>query len=76
MLELRIPYNFVILLGKRGASFLRIFDRQNVPASDISKNRPIWDLDFNERKVDQSLRERIDAFLTTLYCPFSEHERF
>ncbi len=33
---------FVIVMVEPGASFFRIFDRQNVPASDISKNRPIW----------------------------------
>ncbi len=33
---------FVIVLVGRWASFYRIFDRQNVPASDISTNRPIW----------------------------------
>ncbi len=33
---------FVIVVLERGASFYRIFDQQNVPASDISKNRPIW----------------------------------
>ncbi len=33
---------FVIVVVERWASFYRIFDRQNVPASDISTNRPIW----------------------------------
>ncbi len=33
---------FVIVLVERWASFYRIFDRQNVPASTISDNRPIW----------------------------------
>ncbi len=33
---------FVIVVVERWAPFYRIFDRQNVPASDISKNRPIW----------------------------------
>ncbi len=33
---------FVIVVVERWASFYRIYDRQNVPASDISKNRPIW----------------------------------
>ncbi len=32
---------FVIVLVERRAAFYRILDRQNVPASDISKNRPI-----------------------------------
>ncbi len=32
----------VIVVVERWASFYRIFDRQNVPASDISENRPIW----------------------------------
>ncbi len=32
---------FVIVVVELWASFYRIFDRQNVPASDISKNRPI-----------------------------------
>ncbi len=33
---------FVIVVVERWALFYSIFDRQNVPASDISKNRPIW----------------------------------
>ncbi len=33
---------FVIVAIERWASFYRIYDRQNVPASDISRNRPIW----------------------------------
>ncbi len=33
---------FVIVVVERWASFYRIFDRQNVQASDISKNKPIW----------------------------------
>ncbi len=33
---------FVILVVERWDSFYRFFDRQNVPGSDISKNRPIW----------------------------------
>ncbi len=33
---------FVIVLVERWASFYRIFDLQNVPASDISENRRIW----------------------------------
>ncbi len=33
---------FVIVVVERWVSFYRIFDRENVPASDISKNRPIW----------------------------------
>ncbi len=33
---------FVIVVVERWASFYRIFDRQNVLASEISKNRPIW----------------------------------
>ncbi len=33
---------FVIVVVELWASFYRIFDRQNVPDSDISKNRPIW----------------------------------
>ncbi len=33
---------FVIMVVERWASFYRIFDRQNVLASDISNNRPIW----------------------------------
>ncbi len=34
--------SFVIVVVERWASFYRIFDGQNVPASDISKTRPIW----------------------------------
>ncbi len=33
---------FVIVVVERWASFYRIYDRQNVPASDICKNMPIW----------------------------------
>ncbi len=33
---------FVIVVVERWAPFYRIFDRQNVAASDISKSRPIW----------------------------------
>ncbi len=33
---------FVIVLVERWASFYRVFDGQNIPASDISKNMPIW----------------------------------
>ncbi len=33
---------FVIVVVERWASFYRIFVRQKVPASDISKKRPIW----------------------------------
>ncbi len=33
---------FVIVVIEHWASFYRIFDQENVPASDISKNRPIW----------------------------------
>ncbi len=33
---------FVIVVVERWAPFYRIFDRRNVPASEISKNRPIW----------------------------------
>ncbi len=32
---------FVIVVVERWALFYRIFDRQKVPASDISTNRPI-----------------------------------
>ncbi len=35
---------FVIVVVERWAPFYRIFDRHNVPASDISKTRPIWTL--------------------------------
>ncbi len=48
MLAKRIKENlndraiFVIVVFERGATFNRIFDRQNVPDSDISKNKPIW----------------------------------
>ncbi len=34
------------------------------------------DLDFNDRKVDQSFGKRINAFSTNFHCPFSQHERF
>ncbi len=33
---------FVIVVVERWAPFYRMFDRQNVLASDISQNRPIW----------------------------------
>ncbi len=33
---------FVMMVVERWAPLYRIFDRQNVPASDISKNRSIW----------------------------------
>ncbi len=33
---------FLIVLVDHWAQFYRIFDRQKVPGSDISKNRPIW----------------------------------
>ncbi len=33
---------FVIVVVERWASFYRFYDRHSVPASDISKNRPIW----------------------------------
>ncbi len=33
---------FVIVVVERRASFYRIFDLQSVPASEISKTRPIW----------------------------------
>ncbi len=33
---------FVFVVVERWAPFYRIFHQQNVPASDISKNRPTW----------------------------------
>ncbi len=33
---------FVIVVVERWASFYGIFERQNVPASDISRHLPIW----------------------------------
>ncbi len=60
-----------MVVVERGASFYRIYDRQNVPATDISA---VLDLDFNDRNVDQFFGS--NAFLANSYRLFSQHERF
>ncbi len=49
---------FAFVVVERCDSFYRIFDRQNVPASDISKNRPTWTwIPMNEMLINLVERE-------------------
>ncbi len=44
---------FVVLVIERWASFYRIYDRQNVLASDITYNCPIWTwISMIEKKIN------------------------
>ncbi len=66
---------FEIVVVKRCASFYRIDDRKMFwPRMPLIIDR--FGHGFHNRKVDHFIGKRINVFLTNLYCPFSQHERF
>ncbi len=61
---------FVIIVIERWTTFYRIYDRQNVLASDISKNRPIWTLISKIEKKVNLLETQLTHFLPISIVPF------